>query len=687
MEEEQRDGLGPLFESRRGKNWVFHRVFSFCVFVGIVLVWVYRATHVPSRGEKGRWAWIGLFGAEVWFGFYWVLTQSLRWNPIYRCTFKHRLSQRFEDKLPRVDVFVCTADPTIEPPVMVINTVLSVMAYDYPAEKLSVYLSDDFGSKFTFYALLEASIFARSWLPFCRKFKVEPRSPAVYFSESSKILDDPKTEERVRMKVLIDGRDQTECDSGGCSLPTLVYMAREKRPEYHHNFKAGAMNALLRVSSEISNGPVILNVDCDMYSNNSESVRDALCFFMDEEKGREIAYVQFPQNFDNVTKNDLYASSLKFISDVDFHGMDGHGGPLYIGSGCFHRRESLCGKKYSEAYKAELRGDRPSIAQSNVYTLEERAKNLATCTYEENSQWGKEMGLKYGFPVEDVITGLSIQCKGWKSVYYNPQRKGFLGVAPSTLSQTLVQHKRWSEGDFQIFLSKYCPFIYGHGRISLGLQMCYSTYFFWAPNSLPILYYAIVPALFLFNGISLFPSLSSLWFISFAFVAGASFIYSIVECLCLGYTLQGWWNEQRIWLFKRTTSYLFALVDTFLKLLGVTKSAFIITAKVVDEEVSKRYENEMMEFGSSSPMFVILTTIAMLNLLCLAIGVKRMVMDEGVEILDSLLLQILICGLIVLINAPVYQALFLRSDNGRMPTNVMFASAFLVLIAYMIPMV
>jgi hypothetical protein len=28
-------------------------------------------------------------------------------------------------------------------------------------------------------------------------------------------------------------------------LPTLVYVAREKRPQYHHNFKAGAMNALV----------------------------------------------------------------------------------------------------------------------------------------------------------------------------------------------------------------------------------------------------------------------------------------------------------------------------------------------------------------------------------------------------------------------------------------------------------
>jgi len=34
-------------------------------------------------------------------------------------------------------------------------------------------------------------------------------------------------------------------DVDGCTLPTLVYMAREKRPHYHTNFKAGAINALV----------------------------------------------------------------------------------------------------------------------------------------------------------------------------------------------------------------------------------------------------------------------------------------------------------------------------------------------------------------------------------------------------------------------------------------------------------
>ncbi|MBA0716163.1 hypothetical protein Golax_015020, partial [Gossypium laxum] len=73
---------------------------------------------------------------------------------------------------------------------MVINTVLSVMAYEYPSEKLSVHPSDDGCSDLTFYALLEVASFSRIWLLFCRKLKVEPRLPEAYFRKTVKHADD-----------------------------------------------------------------------------------------------------------------------------------------------------------------------------------------------------------------------------------------------------------------------------------------------------------------------------------------------------------------------------------------------------------------------------------------------------------------------------------------------------------------
>jgi hypothetical protein len=48
-------------------------------------------------------------------------------------------------------------------------------------------------------------------------------------------------------QIIIDGRDKTVVDIDGGRLPTLVYMAREKRPQWPHHFKAGAENALVYI--------------------------------------------------------------------------------------------------------------------------------------------------------------------------------------------------------------------------------------------------------------------------------------------------------------------------------------------------------------------------------------------------------------------------------------------------------
>ena len=76
-----------------------------------------------------------------------------------------------------------TADPKLEPPVVTVNTVLSLLALDYPAGKLSCYVSDDGCSAVTCYALREAAEFAKLWVPFCKKHGVKVRVPFVYFSE------------------------------------------------------------------------------------------------------------------------------------------------------------------------------------------------------------------------------------------------------------------------------------------------------------------------------------------------------------------------------------------------------------------------------------------------------------------------------------------------------------------------
>ncbi|KAI3495121.1 hypothetical protein L1887_37297 [Cichorium endivia] len=712
----------PLFETKSAKGRTLFKLYAASMAMAICLICVYRVTHTPGKGKTGRYFWVGLFMSELWFTLYWLITQLVRWNPVTHRTFKDKLSHKYENELPGVDIFVCTADPVIEPPLMVINTVLSMMAYDYPPEKLNVYVSDDGGSELMFYALLEASRFCKYWLPFCKRYKIEPRSPSAYFSHASPInnewssiknkydemkkrIDDTtrvgKVSEEIRkehkgfqewdlgvnkkdhqaiVQILIDQRDPEARDRDGKILPGLVYMAREKRPEWHHNFKAGAMNALIRVSSRISNNQIILNVDCDMYSNNSECIRDAMCFFMDEERSQNIAYVQFPQNFDNLTPNDLYSNRLLVINDVELGSLDSYGGCLYIGSGCFHRRDTLCGRSYSQDTKIHWEKDNHKKIIESIDVLENECKILASCSYEHNTEWGKEMGLKYGCPVEDIITGLSIKCRGWRSVHLNPERKGFLGLAPTTLLQTLVQTKRWAEGDFQIFLSKYCPLVYGHAKIPLKLQISYCCYLLWAVNCWATLYYVSVPSYCLLARISLFPKLSSYWFVPFVYVFVGKYAYSLGEFYWCGGTVKGWWNDQRMWLYRRLTSYLFGFADVMLKSMGFSTSGFVITSKVSEEEASQRYKKEIMEFGATSPMFNILSTLALVNLFSFVNGVKRVVMDSDIDSFSELVVQMILSGLIILINLPLYEGMFLRKDNGRMPSSVTYQSTFLAIL-------
>ncbi|XP_062088070.1 cellulose synthase-like protein E6 isoform X2 [Humulus lupulus] len=737
--DDDRDYL-PLFETKSSKNCTQFRLFVGTMLVGICSIFVYRLWYMPlPTKEEGvvliiriirLWAWIGVFLSELWFTLYWFVKIVVRWNPVYRHTFKDRLTLKYGEKdLPGVDIFVCTADPKAEPPLMVVNTVLSVMAYNYPPEKLSVYLSDDGASDLTFYALLEASKFSKEWLPFCNKFRVEPRSPEAYFTKAPQPLDDDhryhwasikrlyedmkiriesatkagQISEAIRkenkgflewdfvssrrdhqtiIQILIDGRNPKAVDIDEHPLPTLVYLAREKRPKYHHNFKAGAMNSLIRVSAQISDAPIILNVDCDMYSNYSESVRDAMCFFLDEKKGDEIAFVQFPQAFENLTENDIYSSSLRVIMEVELRGYDTNGGPCYIGTGCFHRRESLSGKTYNEASKVLLDWKRKNEDDEGISAeaLEETSKVLASCTYEENTRWGKEMGVMYGCLVEDILTGLMIQCRGWRSVYYNPKRKAFLGAAPTTLQQALVQHKRWGEGNLQIFFSRYCPLKHGYKKIPLGLRLSYLVSLLWSLNCLASLYYVIMPSLCLLKGISLFPQVSNIWAVPFLYVFFGNRAYSLGELLMCGGTCREWLNYQRVWLFKRTTSYFFSFLDFVLRLLGFTDAPFIITAKVVDDDVSERYERELIEFGTTSPMFTILTTLSLLYAWGFIWGLKRLVFTEQSLVLNPFTLQTVLCGLLVFINLPIYQAIFIRKDKGTLPNSVIYQSIMLTLV-------
>ncbi|GJP32692.1 hypothetical protein CLOM_g17293 [Closterium sp. NIES-68] len=371
--------------------------YRFAVVVRFVVMILFFKFRITNPNNSAFLLWLASVVCEIWFGISWIFDQMPKWSPITRETFLNRLSLRYEQEgrpceLPQVDVFVSTADPLKEPPLVTANVILSVLAADYPVDKVACYLSDDGASMLTFEALMETANFSRLWVPFCRKHAIEPRAPEMYFAGGvdyllGKVNADFVKERRrmkreydefkVRMNALVvkaqdspregwtmpdgtawPGNDRTDHvgmiqvflqpngetkDVNGDPLPYLVYVSREKRPNYDHNKKAGAMNAMMRASALLTNAPFILNLDCDHYVNNSCAIREAICFLADPLKGGRVCFVQFPQRFDGVDKNDRYANHNTVFYDVNMKGLDGQQGPMYVGTGCVFRRQALYG--------------------------------------------------------------------------------------------------------------------------------------------------------------------------------------------------------------------------------------------------------------------------------------------------------------------------------------------------------
>ncbi|KAI3951434.1 hypothetical protein MKW92_029815, partial [Papaver armeniacum] len=366
------------------------------IVIRLVVLCFFLRYRILNPAHDAIGLWLTSIVCEIWFAISWILDQFPKWYPIDRETYLDRLSLRYEREgepsmLSPVDIFVSTVDPLKEPPLVTANTVLSILAVDYPVEKISCYVSDDGASMLSFESLSETAEFARKWVPFCKKFSIEPRAPEMYFSLKVDYLKDKVQptfvkerramkreyeEFKVRinalvskaLKVPVEGwimQDGTPWpgnntkdhpgmiqvflghsgghDTEGNELPRLVYVSREKRPGFTHHKKAGAMNALVRVSAVLTNAPFMLNLDCDHYLNNSKAVREAMCFLMDPQIGRKVCFVQFPQRFDGIDRNDRYANRNTVFFDINMKGLDGLQGPVYVGTGCVFKRQALYG--------------------------------------------------------------------------------------------------------------------------------------------------------------------------------------------------------------------------------------------------------------------------------------------------------------------------------------------------------
>ena len=123
-----------------------------------------------------------------------------------------------------------------------------------------------------------------------------------------------------------------------------------------------------------------------------------------------------------------------------------------------------------------------------------------------------------------------------------------------------------------------------------------------------------------------------------------------------------------------SSSFAFSLVEYLLKSIGISQFGFNVTSKVVDKEQSKRYKQGILEFGVSSPLFLPLTTVAIINLVSFLWGMVLIFKQKNLE---GLYLQMLLAGFVMVNCWPIYEAMVLRTDRGRMATRTTIISIFL----------
>ncbi|CAA6673777.1 unnamed protein product [Spirodela intermedia] len=434
-------------------------------------------------------------------------------------------------------------------------------------------------------------------------------------------------------------------------LPMLVYVSREKRPGYDHNKKAGAMNALVRASAVMSNGPFILNLDCDHYVYNSQALREGICFMMDR-GGDRLCYVQFPQRFEGIDPSDRYANHNSVFFDVNMRALDGLQGPVYVGTGCLFRRLALYGfdppnlqappphqtqaallqtacneddedeekKMINPSTAATFRkqfgnsdvlvesipvaenGRRPGALTIARDLLDAAAVAEAiaviSCWYEDKTEWGRRLGWIYGSVTEDVVTGYRMHNRGWRSVYCvsATKRDAFRGTAPINLTDRLHQVLRWATGSVEIFFSGNNALL-ASSRMKLLQRVAYLNFIV---QSLNVTFLAYLLA-----------------------ITVTMCMLAALEIKWSGIGLEEWWRNEQFWLIGGTSAHLAAVLQGLLKVVAGIEISFTLTSKSAgggdgdDDEFADLYALKW------SSLMIPPLTIIMVNVVAIAVGISR----------------------------------------------------------------
>ncbi|KAG8370358.1 hypothetical protein BUALT_Bualt14G0108600 [Buddleja alternifolia] len=665
---------------------IINRLHIFLHGIALLSLFYYRATtlaHIIRTRESPFVPYLLVFISELLLSFLWLLHRPSKWRPVTRTAYPERLPE--DEKLPAIDIFVCTTDPSREPSLGVMNTVISAMALDYPPDKLAVYLSDDGGAPVTLRAMQEAWKFARVWIPFCRRYQVKNRCPDAYFSspESADVefVDDKKIMERKYeefkeslektleiigtstskdhppiVEVINDGNDSSQK-----GMPLLVYVAREKRPSYPHHFKAGAINALLRVSAMISNAPYFMVLDCDHYCNDPSSARQAMCFYFDPELSPKLAWVQFPQHFHNMSDHDLYDGNLHYYWR-EWEGLDGLRGPTITGCNFYMKREAF--------YGTDTLPKDPDDYQLKKFfgSSDEFIKSTNKNYKPKVSRDVGKAGARYNTVVEDSMTSLILHCKGWISVWVDPKRPCFLGTCPTNLNDMLVQQSRWAFGLLQMTLSKFSPLLYGPLRMSIFQTMCYGALTLDPLYVVPFYGLGIIPQICLLHGVPLYPKVTDPFFFVFAFIFISAQLKHVQEVVSYGDPLRTALYDLRVWMMKSGACYLYANLNAVLDQFGMKEASFSLTSKVYDEEETKRHQKGIYDFQSSPQIMAPLCSLYLVNVASFVIGTARAFQSH--EGINEMFAQAVIPLFGIIVNYHLLEGMFLRKDRARISPSI-----------------
>ncbi|XP_040379586.1 putative cellulose synthase-like protein H3 isoform X1 [Oryza brachyantha] len=729
-------------------------------FVVLFLFVALLARRVAGLDGGGA-AWRVALACEAWFAFVWLLNMNAKWNPVRFDTYPENLAERI-DELLAVDMFVTTADPVLEPPMVTVNTVLSLLAVDYPAadEKLACYVHDDACSPLTCYALREAASFARLWVPFCRRHGVAVRAPFRYFSSTPELgtaggnefLDDwafIKREYEKLVRRVEDADESTLLRQGdgeffaefmdvertnhpaivkilwdnsksraGERFPHLIYVSREKSPSHHHYYKAGAMNVLARVSAVMTNAPITLNVDCDMFANNPQVVLHAMCVLLGFDDEIYSGFVQAPRKLYGTLKDDPFGTQQEVIYKTLGSGMAGIWCTFYNGSGCFHRRKAIYGatpnssigarregttdslppkefenkfgssEELKESITSILSGNLPVEPIVDISCRVEAAKEVATCKYESGTRWGREVGWVYGSMTEDILTGQRIHAAGWRSVLLETEPPAFMCAAPIGGPACLTQFKRWATGLFEIIISRNNPILMTVFR-RLRLRQClsYLSIYAWPVRGFIELCYALLPPYCILTNQSFLPKApQDVFGIPLALFLTYN-TYSYMEYKKCGLSVHAWWNNHKMQRITSASAWLLGFLTVLLKTVGLSEAVFEVTPKEKitsdgngggnDDDDDDKVDLDLGRFTfDASPVFIPVTALAMLNILAVAAGAWRACFGTAQDDLPGVS-EFMACGWMLLCFLPFVRGLVGKGRYG-IPWSVKLKASLLV---------